>query len=178
MIARATSQARYPLPVRSLAVVLALVLALSGAVALAAAKPVTPSGVGAVKLGKTYSSLRLTGLLGKITPGCELAGPNTRSAPLRAPLKGSVDLSTTSPRRVRAIVVRGGGAARGVGIGATSAAIRKAFPAARFDRSTEATFGITIARVPKSGGGRLEFAVDTRTRKVTLIGIPAIPFCE
>lgn len=151
---------------------------LVGAVALAATKPITASGVGSVKLGRTYQSLRVAGLLGKVTPGCELAGPNTRAAPLRSPLKGTVDLSTSSPRRVRNIVVRGGGAARGVGIGATSAAIKRAFPAVRFDRSTEATFGITIARVPKSGGGRLEFAVDTTTKKVTLIGIPAIPFCE
>jgi hypothetical protein len=157
---------------------LAFALGLFGAMALAASKPITPSGVGAVKLGKTYSSLRLAGQVGKITPGCELAGPNTRSASLRAPLKGSVDLSTTTPRRVRTIVVRGGGAARGVGIGARSAAIRAAFPAVTFDHGTDATFGITIARVPKSGGGRLEFAVDTTTKKVTLIGIPAIPFCE
>lgn len=178
MIARATNQARYPLPVRILAVVLAVVLGSSGALALAAPKRITPSGVGAVKLGKTYTSLRVAGLLGKVTPGCELAGPNTRSAPLRAPLKGSIDLSTTSPSRVRIIIVRGGAAARGVGIGATAAAIRRAFPAVRFDRSTEATFRITIARVPKSGGGRLEFALDTTTKKVTLIGIPAIPFCE
>ena len=33
-------------------------------------------------------------------------------------------------------------------------------------------------RVPKSGGGALEFALDTRTRRVTLIGVPAIAFCE
>ncbi len=178
MIARATNRARYPLPMRSLAAVLAFMLGLSAAVALAVAKPITPSGVGSVKLGKTYTSLRVAGLLGKVAPGCELAGPNTRSAPLRAPLKGSVDLSRTSPRRVRNIVVRGGATARGVGIGSTSAAIRRAFPAVALDRRTEATFGISIARVPRSGGGRLEFAVDTTTKRVTLIGIPAIPFCE
>lgn len=178
MIARATNQARYPLAVRILAVVLVVAVAVPGALALAAAKPVTPAGVGSVKLGRTYTSLRLAGLLGKVTPGCELAGPNTRSAPLRAPLKGSVDLSTTAPRRVRTIVIRGGGAARGVGIGAPAAAIRRAFPAARLDHSTDATFGITIARVPRSGGGRIEFAIDAATKKVTLIAIPAIPFCE
>ncbi len=163
---------------RSLAVLVASVFGLSGAVALGAATPITPAGVGSVKLGKTYTSLRVAGLLGKLAPGCELAGPNTRSAPLRAPLKGSVDLSTTSPRRVRTIVVRGGASARGVGIGATQAAIRRAFPAVRLDHRTDATFGITIARVPRGGGGRLEFALDTTTRRVTLIGIPAIPFCD
>jgi hypothetical protein len=33
-------------------------------------------------------------------------------------------------------------------------------------------------KIPKSGGGRLQFGVDTKTKKVTLIGIPSIPFCE
>ena len=154
------------------------VVAASGAVALAALKPVTRTGVGAVKLGKTYTTLRAGGHLGKIGPGCELGGPNTRSAPLRAPLRGSVDLTTTTPRRVRTIVVRGGGAARGVGIGARASAIRAAFPAVVLDRSTESLFGITIARVPRSGGGRLEFALDTTTKRVTMIAVPAIPFCE
>ena len=165
--------------VRTHAVLAAVaVLAATGAVALAAsAARVTPAGVGAVKLGKTYTALRAAGLLGKLRPGCELAGPNTRSAPLRAPLRGSVDLTRRSPRRVARIVVNRGAAARGVGIGATSAAIRAAFPKVVFDRSTEATFGIILARVP-AGGGRLEFAVDAKTKRVTLIGVPAIGFCE
>lgn len=154
------------------------VLATTSAVVLAAPSQVTPAGVGGVKLGKTYTSVRAAGLLGKIGPGCELAGPGTRSAPLRAPLKGSVDLTRTTPRRIANVVVRGGATARGVGIGARSSAIRAAFPTAVFDHRTDATFGLTIVRVPKSGGGRLEFAVDTTTKKVTLIGVPGIPFCE
>ena len=160
----------------ALAVVAAL--ALTCAVAVAAARSVSPAGVGAVKLGKTYASLRADGLLGKIAPGCELAGPNTRSAPLRPPLTGSVDLTRTSPRRVRAITVSRGAAARGVGIGARAAAIRRAFPRVVFDRSIETTFGVTIARVPKGGGGRLEFALGAHSKKVVLIGVPRIPFCE
>ena len=39
-------------------------------------------------------------------------------------------------------------------------------------------FAITLVKVPTGSGGRLQFAVDTTTRKVTLIGIPNIPFCE
>jgi len=152
----------------------------AGAVAVVLAAParITSSGVGGLKLGATYKSARAAGLIGKVAAGCELAGPKARSAALRAPLTGSVVLSTTAPRRIRMIVVRGGAAAGGVGIGATSTAIRAAFPKAVFDHSTDKTFGLTIVRVPKSGGGRLEFAVETGSKKVSLIGVPAIPFCE
>jgi hypothetical protein len=165
-----------------------LALAASGAVAISSAavpaatrsapKKITPSGVGGVKLGRTYTSLRAAGLLAKIGPGCELGGPNTRSARLRAPLKGAVDLSTTSPRKVTNITVTGGATASGVGVGATQAAVEAAFPKVTFDHGTDSTFRLTVARVPKSGGGRLEFAIDTKTKRVTLIGIPHLAFCE
>ena len=151
-------------------------------VGTAAAAPgvsrITPAGVGAVKLGRTYTSLRNAGFLSKLIPGCELGGPQTRSATLAAPLRGSVDLTLRSPRRVATILVRGGATARGVGIGATSATIRKAFPRATFDHRGDAVFGLTFVRVPKSGGGRLEFGLDTKTKRVTLIGIPRIPVCD
>jgi hypothetical protein len=139
---------------------------------------ITPAGVDGVKLGRTYTSLRRSGFLSKLVPGCELGGPQTRAATLRAPLQGSVELTLRSPSRVSTILVRGGATARGVGIGATSAAIREAFPRAKFDHRGDAVFGLTFVRVPKSGGGRLEFGVDTKTKKVTLIGIPRIPVCD
>lgn len=140
---------------------------------------ITPSGVDGVKLGATHAALRAKGLVGPMRRGCELAGPNTRAAALRAPLKGSVELTMRAPRRVRTITIRGGTAtARGVGVGDTAADIRAAFPKAKFDHSTDDTFRITLVRVPKRGGGRLQFAVGTTSGKVELIGIPAIPFCE
>jgi hypothetical protein len=135
-------------------------------------------GVHGVLLGKSYTALRREKRVGKIRHGCELGGPNTRSAPLRSPLKGSVDFTMSSPRRVTNITVSAGGAARGVGIGATIPQIKSAFPKAKVDHSTDSTFGITLVRIPKNGGGKLNFAVDTHTHKVTLIGIPFIAFCE
>ncbi len=144
----------------------------------AAAKKITPSGVGGVKLGKTYAQLRDQELVGKIRKGCELGGPNTRSAPLRPPLKGGVDFTLSVPRKVTNIAIRGGASARGVGIGAKIAKIKSAYPKAKVDHSTDETFGITLVKIPKGGGGRLQFAVDTTTKKVRLIGIPFIPFCE
>ncbi len=141
-------------------------------------KKITAAGVGAVKLGATYTSLRAAGLVGAIGKGCELAGPNTRAARLRSPLKGGVDFTQTSPRKVTNIAVTGGATARGVGIGASASRIRRAYPKAVVDRSTESVFGITLYKVPRSGGGRLQFAVDATTKKVTTIGIPVIPFCD
>ena len=164
---------------RRFAFTLAIAVLLAGAtVALAATKKVTPSGVGGVKLGKTHSALRSAGLVGKLRKGCELAGPNARSARLLAPLRGSVDYTQSTPRRVVSIAIRGGAEARGVGIGDSRAAVKAAYPKVKFDSSTESTFGITLAKVPKNGGGRLQFAIDTGTKKVVLIGVPRIRFCE
>ena len=144
----------------------------------ATAQQVTSQGVGRVKLGRTYRSLLADKLVGGVGTGCELAGPNARSAALRSPLKGTVDLTRSSPRKVANIAVTAGVTARGVRIGSPASRIRTAYPQVVVDRSTEPTFAITLYKVPKSGGGKLQFAVDKRTKKVLTIGIPAIPFCD
>jgi hypothetical protein len=159
------------------------VVPIGGAVApaqpgFAAAKRITPKGVGGISLGARYSKLRRRRLVGAIDKGCELAGPRARSARLRAPLEGSVDLTLTSPRRVTNITVTGGATARGVGIGARLADIEAAYPQAKVDHTTERMFGITLVKVPKAGGGKLQFALDAKTKRVSRIGIPFIAFCE
>ena len=163
----------------------ALLIAGLGAAAAAPAETsrladqkITASGAGKVPLGGSYRSLRASGLLGALRPGCPLGGADTRSARLKAPLKGTVDLSRSRPRTVRTITVSGGASARGVGIGDRLADIKAAFPKARVDRDTEETFGITLVRVPKSGGGRIQFAIDVDTKRIARIAVPAIRFCE
>ena len=161
------------------AAVAALVLAVAACgLAYAAAKRITPQRVGAVEIGMTFKEARARDLVGPMREGCPLSGRDTRSARLLAPLRGSVDLTRGSPRRIRNIAVRGGAKARGVGIGATIRQIKAAFPKARVDHGTDETFGITLVTIPKDGGGKLQFAVDTRTKKTTLIGVPFIAFCE
>ena len=143
-----------------------------------APQKVTAAGVGAVKVGARFATLRERGLVGPLRPGCEVAGPDARGAQLRAPLEGAVDLTQNAARRVRTIAVTGGATARGVGIGDTRGEIRSAFPTVRFDHSTEEVFGLTLAKVPRNGGGRIQFGIGTESKRVTLIGVPFIPFCD
>src|SRR3954454_706697 len=143
-----------------------------------AAVKITPSGAGGVKLGKTYKSLHDAGLIGKIHHGCELGGANTRSANLKAPLKGQVNFTLKSPRKVTDVTIRGGATARGVGVGDKIADIKAAFPKAKVDHSTDHTFELTLVHIPKNGGGKMVFGVSTKSKRVTLIGVPFIAFCE
>jgi hypothetical protein len=140
----------------------------------AATAKITGAGVDGVKVGASYTSLRLAGKLAKATRGCELAGPQARAARLRAPLKGSVNLTISRPRRVDTITVTGGAKAKGVGVGSTRAAVKAAFPHAKFHH----VLGLVLARVPKADGGRFELSLGTKGKRVDAVGIPHLAFCE
>jgi hypothetical protein len=142
------------------------------------APTVGPKGVGAVKIGASYTSLHKKGLIGKIRRGCELA-PGTRSAALKSPLRGSVDFTRKNPRKVTNITItRGALTARDIGIGSTLDEITAAYPDAKVDHSTEEVFHATFVTVPKSDGGKFQFAVEVDTGKTTAIGVPFIATCE
>jgi hypothetical protein len=171
-------------------VISALVVAAAGATAIAtsAAPPggasqapakISPERVDGVHLGDTHQDLRNRGKVGPIQPGCELGGPNTRSANLRAPLKGFVTYTLSSPRRVTSITVRGGARARGVGIGSKIPAILAKFPNAEVEHDTDEVFQLTLVMTPeRKNGHRIMFGVSTKTKRTTLIGVPGIGFCE
>jgi hypothetical protein len=170
---------------RTLALTAALVLALvigasadTGPTARIAAKKITAEGVGQVKLGMTFREAREKHLIGKLRPGCELGGPETRSARLRSPLRGFVNFTLTTPRKINNILVTRGARARGVKVGDRIKDIRDAFPKAKVNKDTEDVFGIWLVRVPKSGGGPIRFSVPVATKRIDAIGIPFIPFCE
>lgn len=143
-----------------------------------APKKVTKTGVGQVKRNMTHKELREKGLVGRLGPGCELGGGATRSARLRAPLRGQVNYTLTNPRLAKVIIVRRGAAAKGVTRGDTIPEIRAKFPHARVNKQTEEVFGIWLVTVPKGDGGKFQFAVDADTERITLIGVPIITFCE
>jgi hypothetical protein len=174
----------------SLLLALAAAVVAAGALAIAstastpaggaAVAKITPDRVDGVHLGDRHADLRARGKVGPIQPGCELGGPNTRSAKLRAPLKGSVNYTLQNPRRVTVINITGGAKARGVGIGATIPQIKAKFPRAKVDHSTDEIFQVTLVRTPRRpvSHRRITFAVSTQTHKTTIIGVPGIAFCE
>ncbi len=139
---------------------------------------ITAGGVGKLKLGMPFDRARKLGLVGKARPGCDL-DPSSRYATLASPLRGTVDLTEDSPRRIARISIRGGATARGVGIGDSLAAVKAAFPSARVDRAREPTFGFWFVRVRKRDGGPLEFTVEpTGEHEVFQIDLPGYGFCE
>lgn len=144
-----------------------------------AAAKISPSRVDGVHLGDTHQDLRNRGKVGPLKPGCELGGPNTRSANLKLPLKGFVTYTLSNPRKVTSITVRGGAKARGVGIGAKIPAILAKFPNAEVERDTEEVFQLTLVMTPeRKNGDRIMFGVSTKTKRTTVIGVPGIGFCE
>jgi hypothetical protein len=49
----------------------------------------------------------------------------------------------------------------------------------RINHNTDEVFLVTLVQTPRRPrGGRITFAVSTRTRRTTLIGVPFIAFCE
>jgi hypothetical protein len=168
---------------RTLTLTAALVLtgaALAGAepTARIAAKKITAEGVGQVKLGMTFQEAREKRLIGKLRPGCELGGPETRSARLRSPLRGFVNFTLTTPRKIDNILITRGARARGVKVGDRIKDIKDAYPGAKVNKDTEEVFGIWLVRVPKSDGGPIRFSVPVATKRIDAIGVPFIPFCE
>ena len=158
--------------------ILALVVSVTTAAAAQAPLKITAKRVGQVRIGTTAAELRERGLIGRLRPGCELEGPNARFARLRAPLKGTVEFTQASTPRAAFIHVRGGARARGVRVGDRLSDITAAFPRRKIIRATEQPFGFTRVKIPKNGGGRMDFAVRVRTGKITSIDVPRIKICD
>jgi hypothetical protein len=162
-------------PVRVVAVTAAILI--GGAAAYAAAPAITADGVGDVELGRKASKLKEAGLIGRLRDGCELA-PNTRTAKLKAPLQGEgqfhADQATPRQRHHRprwGQSLRGGGwivQARDQG-GLSAREVRPRHGGRVRDHPRQD---------PKVRRRQFQFAVDVGTKKVTLIGVPFIAFCE
>jgi len=156
----------------------------SAAYGARSARPVkvTPNAVGRIHRGESYHKLRAERLVGRIG-GCSASNPDQlgdRVAMLRPPLKGSVYFVCTDTGdpvlntfKVSAIEITGGASARGVGVGATLAHIKKAFPKEEVDHTNDIN-GFTVVGVllKRTGVPSISFAVSTKSHRVTQIGIP------
>lgn len=164
----------------------ATAVAAAAFVALAAAAPaetsraadprITPKRVGKVRLGMTAAELRARGLIGRLKPACELEGPDARFAPLKGPVRGTVEFTQTTPRRAQFVHVRNRRArARGVRVGDRLADITAAFPKRKV---IPTPFGVTRVKIPKRGGGRMDFVIRDATNRIAQISIPRMKVCD
>lgn len=142
------------------------------------ATTVSGSGVGKVRIGRSYDKLRDAGLVGKLKSGCELA-EGTRAAKLKSPLKGVVNFSIEGKPRAETISVTDGASTKkGIEVGSTKREVKDAYKSATFDKDTIDVFGVINVKIPKRSGGKFHIAIDAGTKLVTMFGIPGIPFCE
>ena len=144
-------------PFRLVLLLVPVALAAAAAVAIAspptardsAAAVITPTRVDGVHLGDTHADLR-AGEGRADRPGLRVRRPEHALGELKAPLKGSVTYTLQNPRKVTTITITGGAKARGVGIGATIAAIKAKFPHAKVDHSTDQVFQLTLVTHPSA----------------------------
>ena len=107
--------------------------------------------------------------MGKLRDGCELSGPNTKFSKLRSPLRGSRRLEPHRHAEGKASHDHrrlGGGARRRIGDKLADA--KAAFPKAKVNHAAEPIFGITLVKIPKTGGGSMWFGIPTDTKKITI----------
>jgi hypothetical protein len=160
-----------------------LLVALAGCAVLvtgASASPplrLTETGVGQLQLGRPLASVG-SRWIGPTGPGCELAAPTPVVARLKAPLAGSAAFSGAARHRLVALwVTRGAATDRGIAIGATAAAVRRAYPGA-VAQDSEQPLRYHALTVRRNGKDRIWFMLDRRNGRVTAFALPAPQFCE
>ncbi len=65
-----------------------------------------------------------------------------------------------------------------MGIGDTLADITAAFPKRKVIHASEPIFGFTRVKIPKNGGGRMDFVVPVATGKIRSIHVPRVTICD
>ena len=132
--------------------------------------------MGEVKLGSTYKELRRKDLVGPSRPGCPIK-QGERIALLKPPLEGGVILTASAPRKVANISIRGRDDPRRRR-GRNDSRDQGGVSQGKGQPPKRGSFSITSVDIPQGGGGKLLFAVDIKTKKTTVIGIPTLPPCE
>jgi hypothetical protein len=139
---------------------------------------ITPSGVGALRLGATAKSLHQRGLVGGLRKGCEL-DPGQRVARLLSPLSGWATFGGGDGRLISLTIEGGAETARGIGVGSTAADARAAYPSGEW-LSPQKMYPLPVGLLWVNGyrHPKLSFVVDPSTYRVESIAIPSPNFCE
>ena len=53
-----------------------------------------------------------------------------------------------------------------------------AFPAAKFDHSSDHVFGLTFVNLPRGKGVPIAFALSTKTKRVREVAVPVVSVCD
>ena len=139
---------------------------------------ITPTVVGAVRLGAAAKSLHRKGLIGRLRSGCEL-DPGQRVAPLRSPLQGWVVFERGHKGLAAFTVEAGAETNRHIGIGATASEARKAYPDAPYEApGAVKPFAEGFLWVPNPSKPKLTLIIEPGTRQVEAISVPSPNFCE
>jgi hypothetical protein len=140
----------------------------------------TEQGVVGVRLGRTLAQVRATGRIGPTRPGCELVSPRPRFARLRAPLNGFATFGGAAPHWLVALDVRGGAQTeRHVAVGASSAAVKRAYPEAHLLTSKPSDpLQLTAWIVKRGGKDRIWFMLNRPGGGVTDLAVPSAQGCE
>ena len=92
----------------------------------------TESGVAGLRLGRTLAEVRRTGGSGRPAPAASSCRPGRSSPPASGAARGFATFGGAAPHRLVALDVRGGAqTVRHLAVGASSAAVKRAYPGAR-----------------------------------------------
>ena len=182
---RGKHQVRAALAVLAALVVVATLAGVAGLAAspagaqLAAEEPqlIERGGIGELRLGRTIEALRELELIEGAEPGCELA-PGQRVAPLTAPLDGFA-VFYPGERLSSIVLTEGAETDRGVGIGSSAAAARRAYPRAPyFKPQPRDPIPVGFIWVGGTRNPVMTLIVDPHSHRVEEIAVPRPVICE
>ena len=139
---------------------------------------VTPTGVGALRLGMTAAAARARRLVGRVGPGCEFS-PDQRIARLLPPLRGTAVFEGPEVQ-LQSITLTGGvTTSHGVGVGTSATEMLASYPQGEYEQPDPSSpFPFGFFRLERGGEVWLTMLVDPQSQRVTQIDLPNPAFCD
>jgi hypothetical protein len=142
---------------------------------------VNERGAGRLRLGRSAGVLRRESLIGPLVRGCDLFSPPEFRAPLRRPLSGFAYFSgsRTETPLLGLEITRGAITDRGIRIGSTADAVRRAYPGAQiYSSSPRDPLQFSALFVSRGGTTRFAFLLDRPGGRVRTLWLPSLRGCE